>query len=570
MTPVRRALPIILPLALAGLGAAPYVPWEDLTESDWLYSLATRFADRRRPSRPLPDADGRAGGRRSKPAPTPRRCATSRRRGASWATCRARCVLLREVGRGRGARGLGRSGALGRRARARCPSPSAPRPAACPASADDAKRVAGRRAGGAGPTRIPRLADPLALRQERARAVPRRRRRRSKTGCGRSRRRAGSTRPMRPWPQGPGLTPERRLLLRSDLLADHGDTRRAFEVLDGALDGPEAWSQRRCARPTPSARTRAARRARVVALRSRAALSTPRAAAPRHLLPGPGPRRRRRRPAAAGRAPLRVGPRSRGLAPGRTAPRRDRRRARGLPRAARRGAAGGGATTGRTTSPRLARLALRAGGRPLAWGTYNDEPYRWVARLDRTPGFWTGGVSFLLTGQDWKEALARLESESLPERTFATARALVGELVRRAPAHAELPSAARRGHGPPRRARRRPRGAGPAPPGGGRPARGGGRGAADRAPRRCARSRCPLAEELRLYRARLAHPGPGRHRGPSWSREPASGAAAATTRSGKAWTRQAPRRPASVTQTSSTRRSRGSTATTPRTAPPST
>src|SRR5262249_37946567 len=88
----------------------------------------------------------------------------------------------------------------------------------------------------------------------------------------------------------------------------------------------------------------------------------------------------------------------------------------------------------------LGHLALRAGSRPLAWGTYADEPYRWIARGDRTPGFWTGGLSFLLTGQDWKAALDRLESEALPERTFATARALLDELARRAPAHAGLPA----------------------------------------------------------------------------------------------------------------------------------
>src|SRR5262249_20853478 len=88
----------------------------------------------------------------------------------------------------------------------------------------------------------------------------------------------------------------------------------------------------------------------------------------------------------------------------------------------------------------LAPLALPAGGAPLPWGTYNEEAYRWVARVDRTPGFWTGGVSFLLTGQSWSDALARLESESLPQRTFDTARALEAELARRAPQHGDLPS----------------------------------------------------------------------------------------------------------------------------------
>lgn len=87
----------------------------------------------------------------------------------------------------------------------------------------------------------------------------------------------------------------------------------------------------------------------------------------------------------------------------------------------------------------LADLSLRAGGRPLAVGQYNDEPYTWVARLDQTPGFWTGGLSLLLTGTDWREALERLESNSVRGRTFATARLLVAELEKRDPSHARLP-----------------------------------------------------------------------------------------------------------------------------------
>jgi hypothetical protein len=88
----------------------------------------------------------------------------------------------------------------------------------------------------------------------------------------------------------------------------------------------------------------------------------------------------------------------------------------------------------------LARLALRAGGRPLAWGNYSDADYRWVARMDPTPGFWTGGLTLLLTGQDWSEALSRLEAESIPERTFGAARALLGELATRNPANQEIPA----------------------------------------------------------------------------------------------------------------------------------
>ena len=88
----------------------------------------------------------------------------------------------------------------------------------------------------------------------------------------------------------------------------------------------------------------------------------------------------------------------------------------------------------------LAKLAIKAGGRPIAWGSYNDEHYKWVASLDRTPGFWTGGLSFLLTGGNWNEALAHLENESLPDRTFTTARALADVLAHRAPQHPELPA----------------------------------------------------------------------------------------------------------------------------------
>lgn len=88
----------------------------------------------------------------------------------------------------------------------------------------------------------------------------------------------------------------------------------------------------------------------------------------------------------------------------------------------------------------LARLALAAGARPLAWGTYADEPYRWAARVDVTPGFSTGALSFLLTGLDGESALGELSGRRLPERTFATARRLVQELSRRSPGHRELPS----------------------------------------------------------------------------------------------------------------------------------
>ncbi|MEO5761783.1 MAG: hypothetical protein ABIR28_05655, partial [Vicinamibacteria bacterium] len=98
------------------------------------------------------------------------------------------------------------------------------------------------------------------------------------------------------------------------------------------------------------------------------------------------------------------------------------------------------AKAGEADLAELTRLALRAGGRPLAWGNYSDADYRWVARMDPTPGFWTGGLSLLLTGQDWSEGLSRLEAESIPERTFGAARALAAELAKRNPTYADLPA----------------------------------------------------------------------------------------------------------------------------------
>ncbi|MDR0499197.1 MAG: hypothetical protein LBH03_05630, partial [Holophagales bacterium] len=89
---------------------------------------------------------------------------------------------------------------------------------------------------------------------------------------------------------------------------------------------------------------------------------------------------------------------------------------------------------------RLAHLALLSGNRPLSVGVYNDETYRWAAQIDRTPGFWTGAISFFLTDASLESALDRLELESIPDRTFTTALALGGELARRSPLHPGLPA----------------------------------------------------------------------------------------------------------------------------------
>jgi len=88
----------------------------------------------------------------------------------------------------------------------------------------------------------------------------------------------------------------------------------------------------------------------------------------------------------------------------------------------------------------LARLAFAAGSRPIAWGALNDEPYRWAARADVTPGFTTAGLSFLLTGLDPQNALAELEAQRLPEKTLRAGRLLLAELERRKPDHPAIPA----------------------------------------------------------------------------------------------------------------------------------
>lgn len=236
---------------------------------------------------------------------------------------------------------------------------------------------------------------------------------------------------------GQALAPERRLLLRADLLTSHGDHRGAFQVLDAAVAEPWSMDFRRAfvarvdkGSPTSPAAWRTTLEARYDA-GSLLRLGT--------YFEGQG-----RGDALADL--LRQMDRRYGKDLGR----KDQlllARLHGeidaVPEAfrARMAAAHQGTPEEQTADlAALAHLALAAGGRPLVWGTYNDEAYKWVASLDRSPGFWTGGLSFLLTGEDWKGALERLENESLSDRTFATARLLTDELVRRAPRHGDLPS----------------------------------------------------------------------------------------------------------------------------------
>ena len=303
----RRFAPCVLARsALAGLAAAArYVPWEDLTEADWLYAARHALRARRRPPRSTT---------RRPPPSWPRLSAGSRRRGACATWPRRGCALgdragrargARALGRGRRARGLGRGGALGRRPRrhgARLPRRGR---GPCPGLPERRAARPGRRARRWADAH-PEAADPLALRQARARSSSPRRRRAledwmralekagrlaeadARPGAGRGPDRRAPPAAARPtsWPttatpRAPSRSSTRRSWTTSPVSPD---LRQAFaERADAGCPGaPEAWR---------AALERALRPAR------------PRA--PRHLLPGPGPRRRRRRPAAPGRAPLR-------------------------------------------------------------------------------------------------------------------------------------------------------------------------------------------------------------------------------------------------------------------------
>ena len=426
----RRAL-VLVPLALVSL-AASHIPWEEMTEADWIYSLATRFSlvEGHRVHYPTPPAEL-----------------------AQLLSARSETAALRHLAEVKSELG-DRKGALAaleqwaekegpeawaetaRWAASRLEMAAAFRAAerALPGLPAEAKRaLANQRIVWAG--QHPEQADPLALRQARARMFPEDPQAvedwlRELVQAGRlaeaDQGLAAST----------AMTPERRLLLRSDLLAAHGDHQQAYRVLDAAVAEPWSIDFRR------------AYAQRV----DRAAGGSPESW--RGVLDAGFD------PAALLRLATYFEGQGRGDAAADLLRQMERRYESGLDRQAHRllarlygeidavpEAFRAALAAAHLASPAeqvadlaaLSRLALKAGGRPLAWGTYNDEAYRWVTQLDRTPGFWTGGVSFLLTGQDWPDALARLESESLPDRTFKTARVLVDELLRRSPQHQELP-----------------------------------------------------------------------------------------------------------------------------------
>ncbi len=427
---------VLIPFLSLGLvaAAASTVPWEDLTESDWLYAVATRF-------------DLVEGHQVHYPTPTAELVKALEGRqesGALRQLADARLALgdragaLAAMEKWANAEQSGDAWAEAARWEASHQQLAAAFVAADKAlpklAEEDRRALADERISWA--EQHPELADPIALRQARAALFP-------KDGAAmedwiRALEKAGRLKDAdQAVAASQALSPERRLLLRSDLAADHGDDRGAFLILDSAVDQP--WSQafrrayaKRVGTGAPSApgqwRTTLDSRFDAGALTRLAAYfeGGERGDAAMGLLD----QVERRYGNDLGRKDDLLLARLRGEVDAVPEAFRDTLAA----------AQQGSATEQADDLAALASLALKAGGRPLPWGTYNDEAYRWAAATDRTPGFWTGGLSFFLSGQDWKDALDRLESESLPDRTFAIARALTDLLAQRAPNHPDLPA----------------------------------------------------------------------------------------------------------------------------------
>ncbi|MBK9372963.1 MAG: hypothetical protein IPN03_04365 [Holophagales bacterium] len=284
----------------------------------------------------------------------------------------------------------------------------------------------------------PTLADPLALRAERAALFP------SDAGYVeewiRALEKAGTLKEADDALRGANALPEEtRLLVLSDLKGDHGDAGGAFSVLEAFVADPAKS-------PSSRALVAFARRADAVALSRMEALrlGLEKAFDARSVtllarwFEGKG--RSDLALELLAQVELRHGP---GLArEGRLVLARLFEALDAIPEAFRSRLA---AATSGTEAERLddlaelARLALAAGSRPIAWGVLNDEPYRWAARTDVTPGFTTAGLSFLLTGLAPVDALAELEAQRLPEKTLRAGRLLIAELQRRSPKHPALP-----------------------------------------------------------------------------------------------------------------------------------
>ena len=419
-------------LLAVAVASAAVIPWAELTEGDWLYAAATRFTlvDGHRVHYPTPTAELARLLEAGKDAAALRHLAEAR------LALGDRPGALEAMRRWAGDQGPAAWAEFARWAAARQEPAVALEAAgrALPGLPEaDRRALADERIAWA--ELHPELADPVALMQARSELFP-------DDGAAlerwvRALERAGRlAEAQRALAGARALGAERRLLLGADLLADHGDRQGAFKLLDDAVAQPWSLDLRK------AYAARVDQAAPGAPAEWRAALET--------RFDGP--------------ALVRLATWFQGRAQGGSAAdllrQVERRHGRefgrpehllvarlygeldAVPEAFREAlAAAHAGTEAQQTGDLagLARLALRAGGRPLAWGNGNDETYRWVANLDRTPGFWTGAVAFLFTGAAWQDTLATLEHSSMDQRTFATARALAAALARRAPLDPELP-----------------------------------------------------------------------------------------------------------------------------------
>ena len=426
-----RTLLVALPLALVG-GSAARIPWTDLTEADWVFALATRFAsvDGHRVHYPTPTAE------LAKLLEARSEAAALRHLAEARLELGDRAGALAAMEKWAAAQGPEAWAETARWAYARLEIAAAFRAAerALPGLAEEARRaLADERIRWA--DRHPDQADRVALRQARAGLFPQDPA--ALEDWLRALEKANRLEEAdRALAASKALSPERSLLLRSDLLADHRNHRGALQVLDEAIALPWSIDVRRAF----ARRVQAAQPSAPAAWRATLEKGYDPAALVRlaSFFQGQG------RGDAATDLLRQVERRHEGSfnREARLLVARLYQEVDAVPEAFRATLAAahlGNAQQREDDLAVLARLALRAGGRPLALGSYNDEAYRWAARVDRSPGLWTGGLSFLLTGQDWNAALQRLENDSLPDRTFQLARSLADELARRAPAHAGLP-----------------------------------------------------------------------------------------------------------------------------------
>ena len=233
----RLALLVLTPLVAGGVAfASGRLPWEDLTESDAIYPLVTRFAvvEGRKVHYPTPTAElaklleGRTD------AASLRTLADTRRElGDRPGAIEALETWASSEGAGAWAEAA-RWGAdylemaLAFRAAEKA-LPGLP--------AEERRALADERIRWA--DGHPEAADPLALRQARAAMFPDDARAledwlRALEKAGRLDDAEAALRESR------ALTSDRRLLLRSDLQADHGNHRKAFEILDEAVARDDA------------------------------------------------------------------------------------------------------------------------------------------------------------------------------------------------------------------------------------------------------------------------------------------------------------------------------------------